>query len=157
MTGNSLFAMIGQGNDNPRQGTGVLLEFCGIKYFGCISRSAFISLDFDECTLCYFCHQHPKDDGGEGGDRGVQLSRLAHLEFYSPCSSFSIEKYKYCCLLCNILIFLPLPIFSELLPPALSPSASHQCPPPPPRFYAVEPPKYVNDERKRYREIFRKY
>ena len=27
----------------------------------------------------------------------------------------------------------------------------------PPPFYAVEPPKYVNDERKRYREIFRKY
>lgn len=157
MTGNSLFAMIGQGNDNPRQGTGVLLEFCGIKYFGWISRSAFISLDFDECTLCYFCHQHPKDDGAGGGDRGVQLSRLAHLEFYSPCSPFSIEKYKYCWLLCNILIFLPLPIFSELLPPALSPSASHQCPPPPPPFYAVEPPKYVNDERKRYREIFRKY
>ena len=52
--------------------------------------------DFDECTLCYFCHQHPKDDGGGGGDRGVQLSRLTHLEFYSPCSPFSIEKYKYC-------------------------------------------------------------
>ena len=27
---------------------------------------------------------------------GVQLSRLTHLEFYSPCSPFSIEKYKYC-------------------------------------------------------------
>lgn len=39
----------------------------------------------------------------------------------------------------------------------LSPSVSHQCPPPPSPFYAVEPPKYVNDERKRYREIFRKY
>lgn len=53
MTRNSLFAMIGQWNDNPRQGTGVLLEFCGIKYFGWISRSAFISLDFDECTLLF--------------------------------------------------------------------------------------------------------
>ena len=64
------------------------------------------------------------------------------LLLYSPFSPFSIEKYKYCCLLCNILILLPLPIFSELLPPRplssrLSPVSS------PPRYYAVEPPKYV--------------
>lgn len=101
---------------------------------------------------------------GEGVVTGGYNSPALHtlhsrfpLLLYSPFSPFSIEKYKYCWLLCNILIFLPLPIFSELLPPALSPSASHQCPPPPPPYYAVEPPKYVNDERKRYRESFRKY
>lgn len=95
----------------------------------------------------------------QGGYNSPALHTL-HSRFplllYSPFSPFSIEKYKYCCLLCNILIFLPLPIFSELLPPALSPPASHPCPPPP-SYYAVEPPKYVHDERKRYRESFRKY
>lgn len=138
MTRNSLFAMIGQWNDNPRQGTGVLLEFCGIKYFGWISRSAFISLDFDECTLL-FLSSTSKWRWGRGWWQGGYNSPTLHtlhsrfpLLLYSPFSPFSIEKYKYCWLLCNILIFLPLPIFSELLPPALSPSASHQCPPPHP-------------------------
>lgn len=45
---------------------------------------------------------------------------------------------------------------NSYLPPSLLPPLTSVLPPPPP-FNAVEPPKYVNDERKRYREIFRKY
>lgn len=139
MTRNSLFAMIGQWNDNPRQGTGVLLEFCGIKYFGWISRSAFISLDFDECTLCYFCHQHPNGDGGGGGDMGGTILPpctpcIPGSPFYSILllALFRLRNISIvgCCVIFSYSFRFP-SSQNSYLPPSLLPPLTSVLPPTP--------------------------
>ena len=153
-------SLIGQWNDNPRQGTKVLLEFCGIKYFSWISRFVW-SLMNTHFAIFVINIQRGGGGGWKGG--GVQSSRLPHLLAFFRLRNISIVA---CCVIFSYSSrfsssqnsHLPpsLLLHLEILPPLFPiPRASHPCPPPHHLLHGRT--TYENDELRRYRESFRKY
>ena len=119
-------SLIEQWNDNPRQGTEVLLEFCGIKYFSWISRSVWSLMN---THFAIFVINIQRAGRGLGMTGGYNPPRLPHLLAFFRLRNISIVA---CCVILSYSSR-----FSSFQNPTSRPLSS--CIPKPSRPYSLFP------------------